>query len=329
MKTTIFSISPYEKPFLEKGNQDGLELIYEKERLTEDTTHLAEGSEAISIFASDKASAEVLEKLKELGVKYIATRTMGIDHIDIEKAKELGIKIAHVPHYSPHSVAEHSVALMMALNRNLIPAHYKAMDYNFLLDGLVGFDMNNKTVGMIGAGEIGSVSAQILYGFGCNLLIYDIEKNEELIQKYDARYVNLEELCSNSDIITIHAPLTEDTEHLINKEKIDMMKDGVMIINTARGAICKTEDLIEGLKNGKIGSLGMDVYEYEKGLFFKDHSCEIMKDDLFIRLMGFKNVLITAHQAFLTREALKENMDTTLANLRRWASGKEAEHQVH
>jgi D-lactate dehydrogenase len=328
MKTTIFSISPYEKPFLEKGNQDGLQLTYKKERLNEDTTHLAEGSEAISIFASDKASAKILEKLKKIGVKYITTRTMGIDHIDIEKAKELDIKVAHVPHYSPHSVAEHSVALMMALNRNLITAHYKAMDYNFLLDGLVGFDMNNKTVGMIGAGEIGGVSARILHGFGCKLLIYDIEKNKELIEKYDARYVDMEELCSNSDIITIHAPLTEDTKHLINKEKIDLMKDGVMIINTARGAICKTEDLIDGLKNGKIGSLGMDVYEYEKGLFFEDHSGEIMNDDIFARLLGFKNVLITAHQAFLTNEALKENLETTLGNLRNWAKGEKAEHEV-
>ncbi len=328
MKTKIFSISPYEKPFLEQGNHEGLQLTYEKERLNENTTQLAEGYEAVSIFASDKAPADVLEKLSELGVKYIATRTMGLDHIDTEKAKELGMKVAHVPHYSPHSVAEHSIALMMALNRNLIPAHYKAMDYNFLLDGLMGFDMNNKTVGMIGAGEIGSVSAKILHGFGCNLLVFDIKKNEELIEKYDARYVDIEELCSNSDIITIHAPLTDDTEHLINKEKIDMMKDGVMIINTARGAICKTEDLIEGLKNEKIGSLGMDVYEHEKGLFFEDHSCEIMKDDFFVRLLGFKNVLITAHQAFLTREALKENMETTLGNLRNWAIGEKADHEV-
>lgn len=328
MKTKIFSISPYEKPFLEQGNQEGLQLTYEKERLNENTTDLAEGYEAVSIFASDKAPADVLEKLSELGVKYIATRTMGLDHIDTEKAKELGIKVAHVPHYSPHSVAEHSIALMMALNRNLIPAHYKAMDYNFLLDGLVGFDMNNKTVGMIGGGEIGSESAKILHGFGCNLLVFDIKKNEELIEKYDAKYVDIEELCSNSDIITIHAPLTKDTEHLINKEKIEKMKDGVMIINTARGAICKTEDLIEGLKNEKIDSLGMDVYEYEKGLFFEDHSCEIMKDDLFVRLLGFKNVLITAHQAFLTHEALQENMETTLANLRKWAKGEKAEHEV-
>ncbi|MFW5725749.1 MAG: 2-hydroxyacid dehydrogenase [Bacteroidota bacterium] len=328
MKTTIFSISPYEKPLLEQGDQQGLELIYKKERLGEDTTDLAKGSEAVSIFASDKAPAEVLEKLKDLGVKYIATRSMGIDHIDTDKAHELGIKVAHVPHYSPHSVAEHSIALMLALNRNLIQSHHKVRDYNFLLDGLVGFDMNNKTVGMVGAGEIGSVSARILNGFGCNLLVYDVEKNDELIEKYNARYVDMDELCSGSDIITIHAPLTKETEHLVDKKKIDRMKDGVMIINTARGAICKTEDIIEGLKEGKIGSLGMDVYEHEKGLYFEDHSNDVMRDDLFVRLMGFKNVLITAHQAFLTYEALKENMETTLANLRNWARGEDAEHQV-
>lgn len=328
MKTTIFSIATYEKPFLEQGNQDGLELIFEKEKLHADTAGLAKGSEAVSIFASDEVPAPVLEKLKEIGVKYIATRTTGIDHIDTDKAKELDIKVAHVPSYSPHSVAEHSIALMLALNRNLITAHSKVKDYNFLLDGLVGFDMNNKTVGMIGAGEIGSVSAKILNGFGCKLLIFDIDVNEDLVGKYGAEYVDIDELCRKSDIITIHAPYTEDTEYLINKEKVDMMKDGVMIINTARGAICKTEDLIEGLKNEKIGSLGIDVYEYEKGLFFEDHSCEIMKDDLFVRLMGFKNVLVTAHQAFLTREALKENIDTTLANLRKWAKGENADYEV-
>jgi D-lactate dehydrogenase len=253
---------------------------------------------------------------------------MGVDHIDIDKAKEAGIRVANVPHYSPHSVAEHSVALMLALNRHLIPAHYKARDYNFLLDGLVGFDMNNKTIGIIGAGEIGSVSARILHGFGCKLLIYDVEENEELTKKYDAKYVDMDYLCSNSDIITIHAPLTEDTKHLINKDSIDKMKDGVMIINTGRGGVCKTEDLIEGLKNEKIGSLGIDVYEYEKGLFFEDHSREVIKDDLFVRLMGFKNVLITAHQAFLTREALQENIDTTLATLRKWSNGDNSENEV-
>jgi D-lactate dehydrogenase len=328
MKTTIFSLFPYEMPFFEKGNTKGLEFNYQEEKLTEDTAHLAEGSEAISVFASDTVSAGVLKKLKKMGIKYITTRSIGIDHIDLEKAKELGVKVAHVPHYSPHSVAEHSIALMMALNRKLIQAHHKALDHNFLLDGLMGFDMNNKTVGMIGAGEIGSVSARILNGFGCKLLIYDIEKDEELIKKYKAKYVDIEELCRKSDIITIHAPLTDETKHLINKEKIRLMKDGVMIINTARGGLCKTKDLIDGLKNEKIGSLGMDVYEHEKDIFFENHSGKIIKDDLFLRLLGFKNVLITAHQAFFTYEAVKDYMETTLDNLRNWANGKDAEHEI-
>jgi D-lactate dehydrogenase len=328
MKTTFYSMAPYEQPFIDNGNKEGLEIICQREQLTEETVSLAQNSEAIAIFANDTVSAKVLESLKDAGIKYITTRTMGVDHIDIEKAGELGIHIAHVPHYSPHSVAEHSVALMLALNRNLIPAHTKVRDYDFLLNGLVGFDMYDKTVGMIGAGEIGAVSAKILHGFGCRLLIFDVKKDEELIKNYDAEYVDIDELCKRSDIITIHAPLTEDTKHLIAKEKIDRMRDGVMIINTARGPICKTDDMIEGLKSGKIGSFGMDVYEYEKGLFFEDHSSEIMKDDLFVRLMGFKNVLITAHQAFLTREALRDNINTTLDNLRSWSEGKTPENEI-
>ncbi len=328
MKTTFYSVAPYEKPFIEKGHKAGLDINCQKEKLTEASVSLAQNSEAVSIFANDTASAKVLELLKEAGVKYITTRTMGVDHIDIEKARELGMKVASVPHYSPHSVAEHSVALMLTLNRNLTPAQSKVRDYNFLLDGLVGFDMNNKTVGMIGAGEIGAVSARILNGFGCKLLIFDLKKDEALIQKYDAEYVDINELCKRSDIITIHAPLTDDTKHLIDKEKISLMREGVMIINTARGPICKTTDMIEGLKSGKIGSFGMDVYEYEKGLFFEDHSSEIMKDDLFVRLVGFKNVIITAHQAFLTHEALRDNINTTLQNLRSWSEGETAKNEV-
>ncbi|OEY73497.1 2-hydroxyacid dehydrogenase [Salegentibacter salarius] len=328
MKTTVYSLSPYEKPFLEKQNKNGIELNYRKEKLSKETVSLAEGSEAVSIFTNDDASAEVLEELKKTGIKYITTRSMGVDHIDLEKTKDLGIKVANVPHYSPHSVAEHSLSLMLALNRKLIPASRKIQDYNFRLNGLVGFDMHNKTVGMLGAGEIGAVSAKILHGFGCKLMIYDVKKDQDLIEKYDAKYVELEELCKNSDIITIHAPLTKDTKHLINKENISLMKEGVMIINTARGAICKTEDLIEGLKNGKIGSLGLDVYEYEKDLFFEDHSTDLIQDDLFVRLIGFKNVLITAHQAFLTNEALKENIEATLKNLESWSNAKEAKNEV-
>lgn len=328
MKTTVYNISSYEKPYLETANNGKFDLNYRKEKLSSKTVSMAKGSEAVVIFANDDASAEVLEALKEEGIKYIATRTMGVDHIDTNKAKKLGVKVANVPHYSPYSVAEHSIALMLALNRRLISANNKIKDHNFRLNGLVGFDMNNKTVGIFGAGDIGAKTAKILYGLGCKILIYDIEQNEELIEKYEAKYVEAEELCKKSDIITIHAPLTKETEHFFNREKIDLMKDGVMIINVARGAICKTEDIIEGLKKGKIGYFGMDVYEHEQGLFFEDHSSDIVQDDLFIRLQGFKNVLITAHQAFLTREALKEDMETTIKNLSVWAKGGKPENEV-
>lgn len=327
MKTTVYNISPYEKPFLEEANNGKFELSYQKEKLSRETVSLAKGSEAIVIFANDDASAEVLEALKEAGIKYLATRTMGVDHIDTDKAKELGIRVANVPHYSPHSVAEHTIALMLALNRKLIQANRKIRDYNFRLDGLVGFDMHGKTVGILGAGEIGAVSTRILHGFGCNILIYDVQKNEELIEKYDVRYVDLDELCRNSDIITIHAPLTDETQHIINRETIKKMKDHVMLINAARGGIVKTEDVLEALKSGKIGHFGMDVYEYEKGLFFEDHYSDIIEDKLFLQLMSLKNVMITAHQAFLTHEALKEDIQTTMDNLTAWANGEKPDNE--
>lgn len=328
MEITVFSTTPYERPFLEAQNDNGFTINYQEESLNKETASLAQGSEAVVIFTNDHASAEVLEVLKGKGIKYVATRTMGVDHIDTEKAKELGIKVANVPHYSPFAVAEHSIGLMLALNRKLIIANRKVSDHDFRLNGLMGFDMNDKTVGILGAGEIGTVSAKILHGLGCKLLVYDIKENKELIEKYGAQYVTVDELCRNSDIITIHAPLTKETKHLINRDKINIMKKGVMIVNVARGAICKTEDLIEGLKNGQIGYLGLDVYEHEKDLFFEDHSSDIIKDDLFIRLQSFKNVLITAHQAFLTREALKEDIDATINNLKAWANGKKAENEV-
>lgn len=328
MKATVYSISPYEKPYFDtKGEKGGILFFLHKEPLTEGSISLAEGSDAIVVFANDQVTAGVLDKLHESGVKFIATRSMGMDHIDLEKAKALGIKVANVPHYSPHSVAEHSVALMLALNRRLNQANQKVRNHDFELDGLVGFDMHGKTVGFLGAGEIGEVSVKILSGFGCKILIYDLEENKELIDKYQVKYESIEEVCKKSDIISIHAPLTKETKHLIDKEKINWMKKGVMLINTARGAICETEALIDGLKEGKIGYLGMDVYEHEKGLFFEDHSNDVVQDDLFIRLLGFKNVLITAHQAFLTHEAIKENMETTIQNLNDWAKGKKAMHE--
>lgn len=328
MEITVYSTSSYEKPYLQAACNKKHKVHYLKKGLSKQTASLTKGSEAVVIFTNDDASAEVLEVLKENGVKYLSTRSMGTDHIDTDKARELGIKVAHVPHYSPYSVAEHSIALMLALNRRLVIANRKIREQDFRLDGLVGFDMKGKTVGILGAGEIGAVSAGILRGFGCKILIYDLKENKELKNKYGAEYVDVDELCKKSDIISIHAPLTKETKHLIDKEQIGKMKKGVMLINVARGGIMKTEDVIEGLKSGQIGYLGMDVYEHEGDLFFQDHSTEGLQDDLFARLLTFKNVLITGHQAFLTKEALKDNMDTTFSNLNAWEEGKKAENEL-
>lgn len=328
MEITVYSTTPYEKPYLKAACAPKHKVHYLKKQLSKQTASLAKGSEAVVIFTNDDASAEVLEALKENGVKYLATRSMGTDHIDTDKAKALGIRVAHVPHYSPYSVAEHSIALMLALNRKLVVANRKIREQDFRLDGLVGFDMNGKTVGLLGAGEIGAISAGILHGFGCRILIFDIKENPELREKYGAEFVDIDELCRKSDIISIHAPLTKDTKHLINKEQISKMKEGVMLINVARGGIMKTEDVIEGLKTGQIGYLGMDVYEHEGDLFFQDRSSEVLQDDLFARLLTFKNVLITGHQAFLTREALKDDMEATFSNLNAWAEGEKAENEL-
>lgn len=328
MEVTIYSTANYERAYFEKANSKSLKMRYLQESLDEETASLAQGSEAVVIFTNDKAAAAVLEALKAAGVKYLATRSIGTDQIDIDKAGELGIKVAHVPHYSPYAVAEHSVALMLALNRRLIQAGKNVQDHDFRLDGLTGFDMNGKTVGILGAGEIGAVSARILHGLGCRLLIYDLKENEELVEKYGAQYVEIDELCRQSDIITIHAPLTKDTHHLVNRNRISQMKKGVMLINVSRGAIVNTDDLIEGLKEGQIGYVGMDVYENEKGLFFKDYSKEVLQDDIFARLLSFKNVIITTHQAFLTHEALNSIAETTYKNLNGWAEGKKAEHEI-
>ena len=315
MNVAIYSTHKFEMEYLENANNGQYNFKYITIVLSSESTHLAEGCEAISIFVSDDATASVLHLLKKIGVKFLALRSAGYNHVDIGVAKKLNIKVARVAEYSPFAVAEHAVALILALNRKLIRAHNRVMEQNFSLDGLVGFDMNGKTVGIIGTGKIGSVAAKILHGFGCKILVHDQVESEELKQKYNVTYVDYETLCKQSDIITLHVPLTEKTKHIINKGSIEMMKDGVMLINTSRGKLVHTNDVIDALKSGHIGSFGMDVYEEEEGLFFEDHSEEILKDDTIARLMSFRNVLITSHQAFLTDTALKNIADTTVKNL--------------
>ncbi len=315
MKVTVYSAHRFEKDYLLSANNNQHELLLIENRLTSETVTIASGSDAVCLFSSDNAGASNLEKLSSLGIKYIALRSAGFNHVDLERASELQIKVARVPEYSPYAIAEHSIALMLALNRKLIRAHSRISEQNFSLDGLTGFDMNGKTVGIIGTGKIGSVAAKILHGFGCRILAYDIVKDERLVQSYHVEYSDLKTLFRESDIITLHCPLNKETRYIINEESIAHMKEGVMLINTGRGALVKTLAVIKALKQGKIGFVGLDVYEEEEGLFFEDRSDDIIQDDVIARLMTFKNVLITSHQAFLTDTALKNISETTIYNL--------------
>jgi len=315
MKTVVYSTHQFEKDFLVQATAGKHELHFLDIPLKLETVDLAMGANAVSIFVNDDASEEVLKKLQKGGTKFIVLRSAGYNNVNVGIAIKLGIKIARVPAYSPYAVAEHAVSLMMALNRKLIKANNRVHDLNFSLDGLTGFDMNGKTVGIIGAGQIGAIAVKILHGFGCNILVADQTKNEELIKKYEVRYTDLNTLYEKADIISLHAPLTSETRYMINKESINRMKKGIMLINTSRGALINTKDVIRALKNGQIGYLGLDVYEEEGGLFFEDHSEDILQDDLISRLLTFKNVLITSHQAFLTNTALENIATTTAYNL--------------
>lgn len=315
MKVTVFSSKPFEREFLTRYNEKDHSLIFLEERLSKDTFALAEGCSTIVLFTNDNADADVLEKLHTIGVSNIALRSAGYDHVDLKKAKELNIKVSYVPDYSPYSIAEHSIALILAMNRKLKQAQRNIENHDFRLDGLIGFDLNGKTVGIIGTGKIGGIVAKILHGFGCTLLGYDVQQDLDLEEKYGLEYVPLNDLCRKSDIVTIHCPLNEQTRYMIDKERFGMMKKGVMIQNSARGPIINTLDLIEGLKSEHIGYAGLDVYEKEKGLFFYNHSDKVLQDDIFARLLTFKNVLITSHQAFLTQEALSNIAEATLYNI--------------
>jgi len=315
MKTMIYSFHAYEKHYFENLSTGTQQLVFSDKELSLTTTALSAGFDAVCLFANDNASAPVLELLHKNGIRYIALRSAGYDHVDLIKAKELGIRVARVPAYSPFSVAEHAVALMLALNRKLIPAHNRIMGQNFLLNGLTGFDMDGKTVGIIGTGKIGTAIARILHGFGCCLLAFDKVENEEIKSLYHVRYSDLETVLRTSDIITLHVPLNEQTKYIIDRRTISHMKPGVMLINTGRGGLINTTEVVQALKSGHIGYFGMDVYEKEHGLFQEDHSQDILQDDVIARLMLFQNVLVTGHQGFLTETALKNIAETTLYNL--------------
>ena len=315
MKTAIFSAHAYDKNFLKAANTNyGFQLQFYEQVLTEKTVSLAKNFDAICAFVHDELRTPVLEQLAQFGVKLITMRCAGFDNVDIAAAEKRGITVARVPAYSPYAVAEHALGLILALNRKLHRAYHRVRESNFSLDGLLGFDLQGKTVGIIGTGRIGAVLVKILLGLGCKVLAHDIQQNPICIE-LGATYVDLETLYKESDIVSLHCPLTADTHHLIDDTSIQQMKPGVMIINTSRGAVVDTSAAIRGLKSGQVGSLGLDVYEGEQHLFFQDLSETIIQDDMFERLITFPNVLVTAHQGFFTRDALMSIAETTLRNI--------------
>lgn len=329
MKIAIFSSHKFELSYLEKANDNQHELKFFSTNLNINTLGLAQGNDVVSIFVNDDASAPILEKLHEYGIRYLALRSAGYNHVDLEKAQELGISVANVPGYSPYAIAEHTVTLMLALNRKIIRANNRIKDLNFSLDGLTGFDMHGKKAGILGMGKIGTIVAKILHGFGCKVLAFDMKKDPEMEEKYQVEYVDVNTICKTADIITLHLPLIPQTRYIIGKEAVAKMKKGVMLINTSRGALLDTSEVIKALKTGKIGYLGLDVYEEESGLFFEDHSeDDLLQDDMIARLMTFKNVLITSHQAFLTDTALANIADTTFYHINQWAQGKPSDKEL-
>ncbi|WP_299362711.1 2-hydroxyacid dehydrogenase [uncultured Paracoccus sp.] len=314
MRIAVFSTQPYDAKFLEQASAGAHDLMFFGARLTPETALLAAGSNAVCAFVNDDLGEKVISVLSDAGVKLIALRSAGFNHVDLLAAEAAGICVARVPAYSPHAVAEHTLALILTLNRKTHRAYNRVREGNFALDGLLGFDLHGKTVGVVGTGQIGEVVVRILTGFGCHVLAHDPNENPAC-GAMGARYVSLDELFASSDVITLQCPLTPATRHLINATAVARMKRGVMLINTSRGAVVDTRALIDGLKSGAIGSVGLDVYEEEADLFFQDLSGSGIPDDVFARLLTFPNVLITGHQGFFTEEALTAIAETTIANI--------------
>lgn len=328
MKVLCYSLKPFERPGMIQANHRKHELIFSEQSLSMASVGLAEGCEAVSVFTNDDVSGEVLQALHRLGVCYVATRSAGYNHIDLNTAQRLNMHIANVPAYSPHAIAEHAVALLMALNRHIIESQALMHMQDFRLDMLTGFNIHGKTVGIIGTGQIGMAFARIMHGFGTRLLGFDPQPNPEA-KSIGLTYVALEDLFRQSDIIALHCPLNEHTRYMIDEPQFALMKQGVYLINTARGGIVRTSALIRHLASGKVGGACLDVYEREQGLFFNDHRFSILQDEEFIRLKSFRNVLITGHQGFLTAEALRNIAETTIQNLDAWEQNGYSPNELH
>jgi D-lactate dehydrogenase len=328
MKVAVFSTKPYDRRFLDAANSDGKHRFsYFEVRLSAETAALAQGAKAVCAFVNDEIDRVVLQDLAGYGVGLIALRCAGFNHVDLQAARDVGITVARVPAYSPHAVAEHTVGLILTLNRQIHRAYNRVREGNFALDGLLGFDLYGKTAGIVGTGQIGEVVARILTGFGCTVLANDPCPNPTC-ETLGVRYVDRTELFASSDIVTLHCPLTPDTHHLVDTRCLRQMKRGMMLINTSRGAVVDTRSVIRGLKEGTIGSLGLDVYEEEADLFFEDLSARFIADDVFARLLTFPNVVVTGHQAFFTAEALLNIAETTISNISTFAENGRALYEI-
>lgn len=328
-RVAVFDTKPYDKEIFNKVNENyGFDLTFYKEHLDINNVLLASNSDAVCIFVNAVVDSNVVDKLHSYGVKLIALRCAGFNNVDIAAAAKKGIKVVRVPDYSPHAIAEYTLALMLCLNRKVHRAFLRTRDGNFSLIGFEGFDMFGKTVGVIGTGKIGKVVIGLLKGLGMNILAYDLYPDTVWAEANNIRYVSLDELYANSNVITLHCPLTKETEYLICEESISKMKDGVMIINTGRGKLIHTKHLIEGLLSGRVGYAGLDVYEEEGAYFYEDHSDKVMTDDVLARLLSFNNVIVTSHQAFFTKEAMSNIAHTTMESIRAFSEGEDLKNEV-
>jgi D-lactate dehydrogenase len=328
VRVAVFSARPYDRAHLDRANaRAGHALVYLDAHLDATTSQLAGGFEVVSAFVNDRLDASVLQALAEGGTRLVALRCAGFNQVDLPAAAALGIRLVRVPAYSPYAVAEHTLALMLALNRHIPRAVARVRDGNFALDGLVGFDLHGKTVGVVGTGTIGQVVVRLLTGFGCRVLAHDPFPSPA-VTALGATYATIETLLAESRIVTLHCPLTPDTHHLMNADAFALLRKGSMLINTSRGGLLDTRAAIAALKSGRLGALGIDVYEEEAALFFEDLSGTVLRDDVFARLLTFPNVIVTAHQAFLTTEALDAIAETTLASITAFAAGEPLVHEV-
>jgi D-lactate dehydrogenase len=328
MKTAVFSARRYDQTLLAQANaRAGHELVFLQDRLSADTARLADGCTAVCVFVNDSVDATVLAQLARQGTRIVATRSTGYNHIDAAAAQALGIAVVRVTDYSPHSVAEFAVGLLLAVNRKIARASARTRDGNFELEGLMGFDLHGKTVGVIGTGKIGAIFARILHGFGCTLLGHDVHR-DPAFEALGGRYVDMQELMAASDVISLHCPLFDSTHHIVNAQSLAGVKRGAILVNTSRGGLVDTEAAIHALKTGQLGGLAIDVYEQEASLFFQDLSSTVITDDVIQRLVSFPNVVVTGHQAFFTVEAVGQIMATTIESLSDFEAGRPLRNRI-